>query len=339
MKIDDNFFMKLAIDEAWKYQLLTYPNPAVGCVVVKNRCEILAIEAHKEAGQAHAEVNALKEAYLKYHPNDVLKTKKTSHEIHQYLIKNHKDFFKDCTIYVSLEPCNHIGKTPACANLLSQLKPQRVVISHEDINKEASGGIETLKDAGIDVSLGCMKKEAYELLLPFIKWTKGSFIFFKMAQTLNGSIDGKISANPSQAYVHAIRDKLDLLAIGGNTVRTDRPTLDARYIAGKAPNVLIYSQKKVFDKQIPLFKVPNREVKISDNILDLLDYKFVMVEGGYKLLNLLKDKLDYIVLIVNPKFRFGMNIEDENIDIDFEIIHENYIGNEKIIYLKKSSFE
>ena len=60
-----------------------------------------------------------------------------------------------------------------------------------------------------------------------------------------------------------------------------------------------------------------------------------MVEGGYKLLNLLKEKLDYIVLIVNPKFRFGMNIEDENIDIDFEIIHENFIGNEKIIYLKK----
>jgi len=335
MKIDDNFFMKLAIDEAWKYQLLTYPNPAVGCVVVKNQSEILSIEAHKEAGQPHAEVNALKAAFLKYHPNDVLKTKNNSFDIHDYLIKNHNGFFNDCTIYVTLEPCNHIGKTPACANLLKELKPQRVVISYEDTNKEASGGIKTLKDANIDVNLGCMKKEAYELLLPFIRWSKSSFIFFKMAQTLNGCIDGKISANPSQAYVHAIRDKLDLLAIGGNTVRTDRPTLDARYIAGKAPNILIYSQKKVFDKQIPLFKVPNREVKISDNILDLLDHKFVMVEGGYKLLNLLKEKLDYIVLIVNPKFRFGMNIEDENIDIDFEIIHENFIGNEKIIYLKK----
>ncbi|XPV68134.1 MAG: bifunctional diaminohydroxyphosphoribosylaminopyrimidine deaminase/5-amino-6-(5-phosphoribosylamino)uracil reductase RibD [Halarcobacter sp.] len=338
MKIDDNFFMKLAIDEAWKYQLLTYPNPAVGCVVVKNG-EILAIEAHKEAGHAHAEVNALKAAYLKKNPNDLLKIKKTSHEIHEYLIKNHNNFFNDCTIYVSLEPCNHVGKTPACASLLKELKPQKVIVAHEDINKEASGGIQTLKDAKIEVEVGCMKKEAYELLYPFIKWTKGSFIFFKMAQTLNGSINGKISANPSQAYVHAIRDKLDLLAIGGNTVRTDRPTLDARYIAGRAPNILIYSQKKVFDKQIPLFKIPNREVKISDNILDLLDYKFVMVEGGYKLLNLLKEKLDYIVLIVNPKIRFGMNCEDENIDIDFEIVHENFIGNEKIIYLEKLSFE
>ena len=334
MKIDDNFYMKLAIDEAWKYQLLTYPNPAVGCVVVKNG-EILAIEAHKEAGQAHAEVNGLKAAFLKKNPNDLLKTKKSSHDIHKYLIENHNGYFNDCTIYVTLEPCNHIGKTPSCANLLKELKPYKVVISQEDINKEAAGGIKTLNDANIDVEVGCLKKEGYDLLLPFIKWTKSSFIFFKMAQTLNGCIDGKISANSSQAYVHAIRDKIDLLAIGGNTVRTDRPTLDARFIAGRAPNILIYSQKKIFDKTIPLFHIPNRDVKISDNLLDLLDYKFVMVEGGYKLLNLLKDKLDYIILIINPKFRFGINIEDENIDIDFEIVHGNYIGKEKILYLKR----
>lgn len=74
MKIDDNFYMKLAIDEAWKYQLLTYPNPAVGCVIVKNG-RLLSIEAHKEAGQAHAEVNALKAAYLVGYPNSLLKTK------------------------------------------------------------------------------------------------------------------------------------------------------------------------------------------------------------------------------------------------------------------------
>ena len=74
MKINDDFYMKLAIDEAWKYQLLTYPNPAVGCVVVKDG-KLLSIEAQKEAGEAHAEVNALKAAYLKEFPNSVLKTK------------------------------------------------------------------------------------------------------------------------------------------------------------------------------------------------------------------------------------------------------------------------
>jgi diaminohydroxyphosphoribosylaminopyrimidine deaminase/5-amino-6-(5-phosphoribosylamino)uracil reductase len=335
MIINDNFFMKLAIDEAWKYQLLTYPNPAVGCVVVKNG-EILSIEAHKEAGMPHAEVNALKAAYLKKHPNDVIKTKRKSEDIHEYLIKNHNGFFNDCEIFVTLEPCNHIGKTPACANLLKELKPKRVIIAHEDTNKIASGGCETLKEANIDVSLGCMKKEAYELLYPFIKWSENTFVFYKMAQTLNGSIDGKISSNQALAYVHTLRDKIDLMVIGGNTVKTDKPTLDARYIAGRAPNVMIYSKNKIFDTNIPLFKIPNREVIISDDLFKLLDYKFVMVEGTYNLLDTLKERIDYLVLLVSPKIRKGENALNE-IDMDFEIIHENYIGQEKIVYLKRKS--
>lgn len=333
MKIDDNFYMKLAIDEAWKYQFLTYPNPAVGCVIVKNN-ELLAIEAHKEAGTPHAEVNALKAAFLKYFSNDVLKTKKTSHEIHEYLIKNHNGFFNDCKIYVTLEPCNHIGRTPACANLLKELKPKKVIIAHEDPNAIATGGCETLKGANIEYTLGCMKKEAYNLLYPFIKWNSGTFIFYKMAQTLNGSIDGKISSNSAKAYVHALRDKTDLLLIGGNTVRNDKPTLDARYIVGDAPDVMIYTKNKVFDNNIPLFKIPNRKVIISNDLFKLLDYKFVMVEGTYSLLETLKEKLDYIILIINPKIRKGQNALNE-INMDFEIIHENFIGKEKIIYLKR----
>ena len=333
MKIDDNFYMKLAIDEAWRYQFLTYPNPAVGCVVVKNG-EILAIEAHKEAGMPHAEVNALKAAYLKKNPKDILKTKSKSDEIHDYLIKNHNGFFNDCTIYVTLEPCNHVGKTPSCANLLKEIKPKRVIIAHEDINKLAKGGIQTLKNSNIDISLGCMQKEAYELLYPFIKWTNGTFIFYKMAQTLNGSVDGTISSNITKAYVHTLRDKIDLMLIGGNTVRTDKPTLDARYIAGRAPNIMIYSKNKIFDKNIPLFKIPNREVIISDDLFKLLDYNFIMVEGTYNLMDKLKEKIDYIVLLISPKIRKGLNALN-GIDIDFEIVHENYIGKEKIVYLKR----
>ncbi len=333
MKIDDNFYMKLAIDEAWKYQFLTYPNPAVGCVVVKNG-EILSIESHKEAGLPHAEVNALKAAYLKKYPNDVLKTKNDAFDIHEYLIKNHNGFFEDCEVYVTLEPCNHVGKTPSCANLLKELKPKRVILGHEDINKEASGGCETLKSVNIEVSTNCMKKEAYDLLYPFIKWTRGTFIFYKMAQTLNGSIDGQISGNQAKAYVHSLRDKIDLMVIGGNTVRIDKPTLDARYIAGRAPNIMIYSKNKIFDKSIPLFHIPNREVIISDDLFKLLDYKFVMVEGVYNLMDVLRERLDFIVLLVSPKIKNGLNTLNE-IDIDFEIVHENYIGDEKILYLKR----
>lgn len=333
MKINDDFYMKLAIDEAWKYQLLTYPNPAVGCVVVKDG-KLLSIEAHKEAGEAHAEVNALKAAYIKEFPNSVLKTKRTSFDIHEYLIKNHNNFFNDCEIYVTLEPCNHVGKTPSCANLLKILKPKRVIISVKDPNIVASGGIQTLSEANIDLTIGVLEKEGQNLILPFISWQNKSCIFFKMAQTLNGSIDGKISSNSALAYVHTIRDKVDLLVIGGNTVRTDKPTLDARYIAGRAPDVLIYSKNKIFDNNIPLFKIPNRKVTISDDLFKLLDYKFIMIEGIYTLLDKLKERIDFLVLIVSPKIRDGKNSLDK-IDLDFEIMHENFIGEDKIIFLKR----
>lgn len=333
MKIDDNFYMRLAIDEAWKHQLLTYPNPAVGCVIVKNQ-RLLAVEAHKEAGMPHAEVNALKTAYLKDNPNSILKTKNSSFDIHQFLLQNHNGFFNDCEIYVTLEPCNHIGKTPSCANLLKELKPKRVIISVEDPNKQATGGLETLKNENIDITLGILEKDGLNLILPFISWQNKSCIFFKMAQTLNGSIDGKISSNRALAYVHTLRDKIDLLVIGGNSVRIDKPTLDTRYIQGKNPDIFIYSKNKVFDNNIPLFKIPNRKVLISDDLYKLLDYKFIMIEGVYNLLDKLKERIDFFILIISPKIRKGQNALNE-IDLDFEIIHENFIGEDKIVFLKR----
>ncbi|OUR74166.1 riboflavin biosynthesis protein RibD [Arcobacter sp. 31_11_sub10_T18] len=334
MKINDDFFMKLAINEAWKYQLLTYPNPAVGAVVVK-KGEILSVEAHKKAGEAHAEVNALKTAYLNKNPESRLKMMKTSFEIHEYLIKNSDSFFEDCTIYVTLEPCNHIGKTPSCAQLLQSINIGKVIVGTNDLNKVASGGIELLTSSNIDIKSNVMKKECDELLFPFIKWQQGTFIFYKMAQTLNGTIDGGyISSNQTLAYVHTLRDKIDLLTIGGNTVRIDKPTLDSRFILGKNPDVLIYSKNKIFDKSIPLFSVPNRDVMISDDLFKLLNYKFVMIEGSYNLLEILSDKIDYLVLLVSPKMKMGLNITS-TIELNFEIIHENYIGKEKIIFLRK----
>ncbi len=333
MKIDDNFYMKLAIDEAWKYQILTYPNPAVGCVIVKEG-KLLAIEAHKVAGQAHAEVNALKEAFLKENPKSVLSSLKSSQEIHNFLIENHNNFFNDCEVFVTLEPCNHIGKTPSCANLLKILKPKRVIISVKDPNKIASGGIETLLNENIDITLSVLEKEGYKLLLPFMSWQNKTCIFFKMAQTLNGSVDGKISSNRALAYVHTLRDKIDLLVIGGNTVRIDKPTLDSRYIQGNNPDIFIYSKNKIFDNNIPLFNIPNRKVIISDDLFRLLDYKFIMVEGTHTLLDKLKERIDFIILIISPKIKNGNNALNE-IDIDFEIMHENFIGEDKIVFLKR----
>lgn len=138
MVIDDNFYMNLAISEAYKYQLLTYPNPAVGAVVISSCGKILSIKAHKKAGKPHAEVLALKEAY-KILTNDFgIDNLTNSKDIHNYLIKNHNNCFNGCEIYTTLEPCSHVGKTPSCANLIKELKLKKVYIGSRDFNNIAS---------------------------------------------------------------------------------------------------------------------------------------------------------------------------------------------------------
>ncbi len=305
--------LELAINEAWKYQLLTYPNPAVGAVVVvKNK---VFVDAHKKAGLPHAEVNALFRAFSFFHKTPNLKT---SQEIHQFLIKNHNNFFNEAEIFVTLEPCSHIGKTPSCANLLSVLKPKKVTIGYLDPITEHSGGVEILKRAGIEVEV-VNDKRCYDLIEPFIKWSKKRFIFFKLAQSINGVIKGGyISSENSLNWVHQIRDKIDLLVIGGNTVRIDRPILDARRIKGKAPDVLIYSKDKNFDKTIPLFNVESRKVFIEDNLEKVKNYNFVMVEGGENLYNELKNFVDWKVFVISPKMRVSENFK---VDDKIEILH------------------
>jgi len=121
MVIDDTFFMELAIKEAWKFQLLTYPNPAVGCCIVDGDGSLLALRAHEKAGCAHAEVLALQDAYVKLTNDTSILSYSSSHDIHQFLLNNHNNIFSKCTLYVTLEPCAHTGKTPSCALLICNL--------------------------------------------------------------------------------------------------------------------------------------------------------------------------------------------------------------------------
>ena len=243
--------------------------------------KILSVEAHKEAGTPHAEVLALKSAYLKEYPNSKLIDLTDSHEIHNYLYENHSGFFEDCEIYVTLEPCNHMGKTPACAMLLQKVQIKKVYIGTLDPNKEASGGLERLKRCGIDVEIDILKNKTDALLEPFKIWQKKPFSFFKIAMREDGSVDGGyITSKGSLKLVHEIRTKLDLMLIGGETVRADRPTLDARFAKENlAPDIQIFSKQKKFDKNIKLFSVKNRKVSISEKY-DLKDKNFVMIEGG-----------------------------------------------------------
>lgn len=332
--MNDAFFMRLAIDEAWRYQLLTYPNPAVGCVVVKNG-EILAVEAHKKAGEPHAEVLACKEAFLRLFAGSdrakELEAVQDSALIHDFLLKYHGGVFEECEIFVTLEPCNHQGRTPPCAKLLAELKPKRVVVGSLDGGEKSGGGAQFLRSNNIYTENGICETECDTLLQPFRKWQSGSFVVFKMAMTLGGAVSGgTISCEESRKWVHALRDRLDLLVIGGNTVRIDRPTLDARLIGGRSPDILIISKEKEFDRSIPLFGVDGREVAVTDSFERLNSCGFAMIEGGYGMLESVKNRVDWYVFFVSSK----LNGDGGRADMNLEFLHHGSSGTDVMIWAR-----
>jgi diaminohydroxyphosphoribosylaminopyrimidine deaminase/5-amino-6-(5-phosphoribosylamino)uracil reductase len=310
--------MSLALKEAWKFQILTLPNPPVGCVITKNNM-ILSISAHKKYGSPHAEVNAIKQAYYNITQNKNILSLENSQDIHNFLYTNHNNIFKECFLYTTLEPCNHYGKTPPCSLLIKKLGFKKVIIGVKDTNNIASGGIDLLNKENIKISYA-KKEESLNLIYGFQKYLKSQLIFFKYASTINGVIKGGyLSCDKSLDDVHILRDKCDLLVIGGNTVRTDKPTLDARRVNGKSPDILIYSNSKDFDKNIPLFKIKNRKVFISNNLDLMKNYKCIMIEGGENMLKSIKNKIDYFLLYLTPKIS-----NRENIQSDFNLRFLNY---------------
>ena len=297
--------MKLAIKKAWENQGFSYPNPSVGAVIVDGNGKILSV-ATNNWGKAHAEVNATRIAYGKLHKKCKIKD---ATKLHNFLCENHNGLFEDCTIYVTLEPCNHYGKTPPCSLLIESLNFKRVVVAIKDTNKIAVGGIKRLKDCAIKVTLGICENEAKKLIFPFKKWNSGNFIFFKLALSLNGIISpGIITSQTSRKMVHKLRDKIDLLVIGGNTVRVDNPILDSRLVGGNVPDILIYSRQKNFDKNLKLFKVKNREVYIENNFEKLKNYKYIMIEGGETMLKSCEKIIDCYLIFQSPHFKSGNGI-------------------------------
>ncbi len=329
-------FLELACEKAWEYQGLTYPNPAVGAAVVKNGA-LVSVSVHKKAGLPHAEVEALKLTYLALSGNEakkeLLSKLQTSHEIHDFLTANADDMFAECDIYVTLEPCSHEGRTPSCAKLLSLLKPKRVIVGAMEQNGEASGGIDMLRRAGVD-AIHLPSQACDELIEPFFRWkNNGGFVFFKLALTMNGRISGgKISSDASFRLVHALRDKTDLLAIGGNTVRVDRPTLDARLVDGKAPDVLVYSKNDNFVRDIPLFGVKDRNVTVSSSLDTLKNYNFVMIEGGRGMLEATKSIVSHYLFFISPEFSGEGDLD--SLGLSFKILHSRMVDKDLLIWAK-----
>jgi len=334
MVIDDNFYMALALQEAWKYQLLTYPNPAVGCTVVGGHGEILAVEAHHKAGGPHAEVNALKQAYYKLTDDSYILALTDSADIHTHLLSNHNGIFEDAKLYTTLEPCSHYGKTPSCASLIAELGIKEVYVGSNDTNKKAANGSMLLSMNNCIVYSEILKERCDALLYPFQKTLESNFVYFKWAQRLNGTTDGGIiSSKESRRHVHALRDVCDLLVIGGGTVREDRPTLDARLVNGKAPDVLILSRESDFDRTIPLFNVAGRKVFIEDNLERIKEYKNIMIEGGPKMYALTRDVVDYYLCYIAPSLGGSQSIHfgEDN----FEFLNLSKESEDIIAWMKR----
>lgn len=330
----DEFYMQLALNEAWKYQGLTYPNPAVGAVVVHSG-RILSIEAHQKAGTSHAEVLALLSAYESMQSSKIDFDPMNAQLAHDFLLALPKNFFSECTIYVTLEPCSHVGKTPSCASLLQKLALKKIVIGTKDPIVGHDDGI-SIVGQGIltpTIKIGTLEAECKALIEPFLIWQERAFVLFKLAQTCNGRIGGGyLSSKSSLTHVHQLRAVCDTLLIGGNTVRVDRPTLDCRFTGAKAPNVKIYSKENDFDSEIPLFAMEGRDVAIVEDLEFLKKPSFVLVEGGEGMLNALKEKIDYLLIYQTPKL--STNTLTYNTTMNLQFLHQRKIDVDMMIWSK-----
>ena len=330
--------MQLALDKAWKYQGLTYPNPAVGAVVVYDG-EIVSIEAHQKAGTSHAEVLALLSAYEAISGTQIDFDRFDAHLAHEFLRQLPKDFFAQCSIYVTLEPCSHSGKTPSCAGLLAELHLKEIIIGTQDPIAEHAGGIDIV-GRGIPtptIKVGVLEESCQSLLEPFVVWQNRAFVLFKLAQTTNGRIGGGyLSSKASLTHVHQLREVCDTLLIGGNTVRVDRPTLDCRFTQGNAPDITIYSKEDNFDREIPLFAVKDREVTVTNDLSFLEKPSFVLIEGGEGMLNALKEKIDWMLIYQTPKL--STNSLTYNTTMNLQFLHTEKRDADMMIWSKNLGY-
>lgn len=207
-------YMKRALELAEKGIGYTNPNPLVGAVIVKDG-KIIGEGYHQVYGSHHAEVNAFKNA-----TEDV----------------------KGATMYVTLEPCSHYGKTPPCANAIVEKGIKKVIVGLVDPNPEVSGrGVKILRDNGIEVITGVLEEEGRKLNEIFLKYitTRLPFCIMKTAMTLDGKIaaytgDSKwITGEASRKYVHQLRHRAASIMVGIGTILADDPMLTTRFDAGE----------------------------------------------------------------------------------------------------------
>jgi diaminohydroxyphosphoribosylaminopyrimidine deaminase/5-amino-6-(5-phosphoribosylamino)uracil reductase len=246
----------------------TYPNPMVGSVIVHNDV-IIGEGWHKKAGEPHAEVNAI---------NSV----------------KDKSLLQKATIYVSLEPCSHFGKTPPCCDLIIKNKIPNVIIGSVDPNiKVAGNGIKKLIEAGANVTVGVLETECYDLNKRFFTFhqKKRPYIILKWAETKDGFIAPieKLEQKPvwitnpySRQLVHKWRTEEQSILVGTQTVIDDNPKLNARDWYGNNPIRLVIDQNNritknshIFDNQTKtiIFSKIKTEIAEENTIFEVIDFE------------------------------------------------------------------
>lgn len=292
--MEEEKYMRRCIQIAQNGICTTAPNPMVGAVIV-HKGRIIGEGYHVHCGQGHAEVNAIRS------------------------VKN-PELLKESTIYVSLEPCSHYGKTPPCADLIIEKQIPRIVIGCRDpFSKVAGRGIQKLKDAGREVTVGVLEQECRHLIRKFITFQtcQRPYITLKWAESADGFIDIQrkdgnpvvLSSDWSTMLVHKKRCEHTAIMVGRRTAQLDNPSLNVRNWYGPAPvrivtdkDLVLPSDLKLFDQQIPTLvftahehdSLPNLRYITIDFNQDILpqimnelyqsNLQSLLVEGGTTLL-------------------------------------------------------
>ena len=268
-QLTDQKYMQEALLQAQKGKGFTSPNPAVGAIVVKNNT-VVGKGWHKGAGLAHAEVEAINDAGADA---------------------------EQSTLYVTLEPCNHHGKTPPCTEKIINAGISRVVIGCKDPNPHVRGnGIFRLQESKIDVDINMLKKEAETLIEDFAWYTcngKKPFVTLKCASTIDGRIatstgDSKWITNEiSREYVHKLRHENDAILIGAGTLKSDDPSLTTR-ISGfnaKDPIRVILDPDLTIDKNAKIITQKSEAETIIATSKDTSSSKRISLEkAGAKII-------------------------------------------------------
>lgn len=333
--------MKRCIELAQKALGNTYPNPLVGSVIVYDG-KIIGEGYHKKAGEPHAEINAI---------NSV----------------ENPELLKDSTIYVSLEPCSHYGKTPPCANKIVEIGFKKVVIGILDPHEKVNGkGKKILEDAGIEVVSGVLEQECWELNKRFFTFheKKRPYLILKWAESADGFMDKdfkpyQIGNTLTKQLVHQIRSEEHAILVGTNTALHDNPTLTTRAIAGRNPvrilidfdlkvprnfnifndesRTMVFNSTKSSEEENVKFIKTNKENFLENLLAKLYENQIisVLVEGGsYTLQQFLDaDLWDEVIIIKNENLNLeeGTRSPDFNLNpIDIQEFREN-----KILYFKK----